>query len=213
MRKECTENRWAYGKPLPISRLLSRMALKLQIPTQRYGRRPFGVGMLVAGYDEQGPHIYYLCPSANAYDCKCFAIGSRSQSARTYLERHVTELPITSLNELITHGLKALHSTLPNEIEITSKAYVTSTQVSSWLFTSEYLATRRQECNLEARKRLLLSAHDKKADQDEDVDTGDDPEVHEGLSPEDELMIVQRYVYLMKALFDKFTSPALPIDS
>ena len=25
--------------------------LESQIPTQRYGRRPFGVGLLVAGYD------------------------------------------------------------------------------------------------------------------------------------------------------------------
>ncbi|KAF8560725.1 hypothetical protein P879_05236 [Paragonimus westermani] len=121
MRRECAENRWAYDESLPISRLLSVISLKMQIPTQRYGNRPYGAGMLVAGYDSLGPHVYYLCPSSNAYDCKSIAIGSRSQSARTYLERHLDEINTSSLDDLICHGLKALNGTLPNEVEITTK--------------------------------------------------------------------------------------------
>ncbi|GAA30927.1 hypothetical protein CRM22_008557 [Opisthorchis felineus] len=121
MRRECAENRWAYDEPLPVSRLLSVISLKMQIPTQRYGNRPYGAGMLVTGYDALGPHVYYLCPSSNAYDCKAIAIGSRSQSARTYLERHLEEISVASLDELIYHGLKALSGTLPNEVEITTK--------------------------------------------------------------------------------------------
>ncbi|KAF5402436.1 Proteasome endopeptidase complex [Paragonimus heterotremus] len=61
------------------------------------------------------------CPSSNAYDCKSIAIGSRSQSARTYLERHLDEINTSSLDDLICHGLKALNGTLPNEVEITTK--------------------------------------------------------------------------------------------
>jgi len=30
-----------------------------QVPTQRYGRRPFGVGLLVAGYDVSMQKFYY----------------------------------------------------------------------------------------------------------------------------------------------------------
>lgn len=37
-----------------------------------------------------GPHIFQTCPSANYFDCKAMSIGARSQSARTYLERHMT---------------------------------------------------------------------------------------------------------------------------
>ncbi|KAJ8315405.1 hypothetical protein KUTeg_007555, partial [Tegillarca granosa] len=87
MRSECLNSRYAYDRPLPISRLVAAVGNKSQIPTQRYGRRPFGVGLIVAGYDEMGPHIYQTCPSANYYDCKSMAIGARSQSARTYLEK------------------------------------------------------------------------------------------------------------------------------
>ena len=60
MRRECADNRWAYNEPLPVYRLLNKISLKMQVPTQKYGRRPFGVGMLITGYDELGPHVYYL---------------------------------------------------------------------------------------------------------------------------------------------------------
>ena len=42
---------------------------------------------------EMGPHIYQTCPSANFFDCKAMAIGARSQSARTYVEKHLLEFP------------------------------------------------------------------------------------------------------------------------
>ncbi|XP_006818177.1 proteasome subunit alpha type-1-like, partial [Saccoglossus kowalevskii] len=91
MRTECLNSRYSFDTSLPISRLVASVGNKSQINTQRYGRRPFGVGLLVAGYDEMGPHVYQTCPSANYFDCKAMAIGSRSQSARTYLERHMEE--------------------------------------------------------------------------------------------------------------------------
>lgn len=121
MRTECLHSRYTYGKPLPISRLVSMVGGKSQIPTQRYGRRPFGVGLLVAGYDSQGAHIYQTCPSANYFDCKAMSIGARSQSARTYLEKILDTLPDCPLDELIKHGLRALRDTLPNDVELTTK--------------------------------------------------------------------------------------------
>lgn len=121
MRNECLNSRWSLNKPLPISRLVSMIGSKSQIPTQRYGRRPFGVGLLVAGYDAKGPHIYQTCPSANYYDCKAMAIGARSQSARTYLEKQLENLPDCSLEDLVKHGLRALRDTLPSEVDLTQK--------------------------------------------------------------------------------------------
>ncbi|CAB1331658.1 unnamed protein product [Coregonus sp. 'balchen'] len=88
MRQECLDSRFVFDRPLPVSRLVTLIG-KTQIPTQRYGRRPYGVGLLIAGYDDMGPHIFQTCPSANYFDCKAMSIGARSQSARTYLERHM----------------------------------------------------------------------------------------------------------------------------
>lgn len=121
MRNECLNYKFSYNSPMPIWRLVSKIGNKSQIPTQRYGRRPFGVGLLVAGYDDLGTHLYQTCPSANYYECKAMSIGARSQSARTYLEKHLNEFPTCTLDELIKHALRALRDTLPNEIELTTK--------------------------------------------------------------------------------------------
>lgn len=140
MRTECLNHRYAHDEPLPVSRLISSLGNKMQVCTQRYDRRPYGVGLLVAGFDvslinettflllikmlsvkDQGPHIYQTCPSATYFDCKAMAIGARSQSARTYLEKHLTEFLDCSVEDLVRHGLRALRDTLPNEVELTSK--------------------------------------------------------------------------------------------
>ena len=56
--------------------------------TQEYGRRPYGVGFLVIGQDNSGPHLYEFSPSGNSYEYFAMSIGARSQSAKTYLEKH-----------------------------------------------------------------------------------------------------------------------------
>lgn len=49
------------------------------------------------------------------------AVGSRSQSARTYLEKHLNEFLSCDLDELVKHGLRALRDTLPNEVDLSIK--------------------------------------------------------------------------------------------
>lgn len=77
--------------------------------------------LLYCMLQDKGPHIYQTCPSANFYDCKAMAIGSRSQSARTYLEKNLDKFPSSDTEELLKHGLRALRDTLPNEIDLNSK--------------------------------------------------------------------------------------------
>lgn len=55
---------------------------------------------LLVLFQSQGPHIYQTCPSANYYDCKAMAIGARSQSARTYVEKHLDKF----LDSMFEHG-------------------------------------------------------------------------------------------------------------
>ena len=55
-----------------------------QVCTQRSWKRPFGVGLLVAGYDKAGAKLFYCCPSGSYYDYKAMAIGARSQARYTY---------------------------------------------------------------------------------------------------------------------------------
>lgn len=120
MRQECLNYKYSFDTTYPVARLISNLGNRMQTCTQRYDRRPYGVGLLVAGYDDQGPQIYEVVPSANFFNCKAMSIGSRSQSARTYLEKHLNEFQDSSKEELIKHGLIALKGTLPNEDLLTN---------------------------------------------------------------------------------------------
>lgn len=64
---------------MPVGRLVRQVADKHQVCTQRSWKRPYGVGLLVGGYDKTGPHLYNTCPSGNYYEYKAMAIGARSQ--------------------------------------------------------------------------------------------------------------------------------------
>lgn len=120
MRQECLNYKYSYDTTYPVARLIMNLGNRMQTCTQRYDRRPYGVGLLVAGHDDQGPHIFEVVPSANYFNCKAMSIGSRSQSARTYLEKHLNEFIDSSKEELIKHGLEALKGTLPNEDLLTN---------------------------------------------------------------------------------------------
>ncbi|XP_059614792.1 proteasome subunit alpha type-1 [Phlebotomus argentipes] len=121
MRQECLNYKYSYDANYPVNRLIINLGNKMQVCTQRYDRRPYGVGLLVVGYDDLGPHVFQVCPSANYFNCKAMSIGSRSQSARTYLGKHLANFPTCDLKKLIEHGLLALRDTLPNELNLTEK--------------------------------------------------------------------------------------------
>jgi len=91
-----------------------------QVNTQEYGRRPYGVGFLVIGLDHTGPHLYEFSPSGTSFEYFAVSIGARSQSAKTYLEKHFESFADCSLEELIRHGLHALRETLQQDKELTT---------------------------------------------------------------------------------------------
>ncbi|CAL9092939.1 proteasome subunit alpha type-1-like [Musa acuminata AAA Group] len=115
LRNECINHSFVYESPLPVSRLVVRLADKAQVCTQRSWKRPFGVGLLVAGLDETGAHLYYNCPSGNYFEYQAFAIGSRSQAAKTFMERRFEAFNGYSRDELIKDALFAIKETLQGE--------------------------------------------------------------------------------------------------
>lgn len=108
MRSECINHRFVYDSPLAVGRLVNTVADRSQANTQRSWKRPYGVGLLVAGFDATGPHLFQTCPSGNFYEYKAMAIGARSQASKTYLEKTFTTFPSASLDELCRHALLSL---------------------------------------------------------------------------------------------------------
>jgi 20S proteasome subunit alpha 6 len=121
MRNECLNHKYVYGTALPSGRLVNDLADRHQRTTQTYVRRPYGVGLLIASFDRNGPHVYQTCPSGNVYECYGTAIGARSQSGRTYLEKHAETFAQCDREELIMHAIRALVGCVGGDGDLTKE--------------------------------------------------------------------------------------------
>lgn len=116
LRQQCNYARLVYNRPLAVERAGALLADKAQRNTQSYGGRPYGVGLLVVGYDNAGPHLVEFQPSGNTLELYGAAIGARSQGAKTHLERQMDEyLEVQTADELIKAGVEALRQSLKDE--------------------------------------------------------------------------------------------------
>lgn len=113
MRNECLNHKWAYESSMQTGRLVAMVSDKAQVYTQKQEKRPYGVGLLVIGYDKTGAHVYETSPSGNYFEYKAQAMGARSQSARTYLEKNFESFEGASREELIKHALTSLKGVAP----------------------------------------------------------------------------------------------------
>lgn len=77
--------------PIPVRVLVRELAAIMQEFTQSGGVRPFGVSLLVAGYDHVGPHLYQVDPSGSFWAWKASAIGKNASNAKTFLEKRYSE--------------------------------------------------------------------------------------------------------------------------
>ena len=55
------------------------------------GVRPFGVALMLAGYDAGGPQLYQIDPSGTFFAWKASAIGKNMMNAKTFLEKRYAE--------------------------------------------------------------------------------------------------------------------------
>lgn len=92
-RKCAQKYKLVHGEYPPCAILVKDIASIMQEFTQRGGVRPFGVSLLVAGYDEcQGPMLYQVDPSGSYFAWKATAIGKNYVNIKTFLEKRVVIL-------------------------------------------------------------------------------------------------------------------------
>jgi len=108
MRGECLNHRYIYESPMQVGRLVSQFSDKSQLYTQKADKRPYGVGLLVAGFDKTGAHLYQTQPSGVFFEYRAQAMWARSQAAKTYREKFFEKFDDCSLDELIKHARSAL---------------------------------------------------------------------------------------------------------
>ncbi|KAG7890401.1 hypothetical protein KL905_004201 [Ogataea polymorpha] len=120
LRQQAMSSKMVFNRPLNVAKAVYSIADKAQDNTQSAGGRPYGVGLLVAGIDENGAHLYEFQPSGNVLEYVGAAIGARSQAARTFLERKYEEFADATKEQLIEYALTALRDTLSQDKELNS---------------------------------------------------------------------------------------------
>lgn len=86
-RKQGEAYHLQYNDPIPVGQLVRESAAIMQEMTQSGGVRPFGVSLLVAGYDHNGPQLYQVDPSGAYFGWKASAIGKNFTNAKSFLEK------------------------------------------------------------------------------------------------------------------------------
>ncbi|XP_048497020.1 proteasome subunit alpha type-5 isoform X2 [Beta vulgaris subsp. vulgaris] len=83
--------------------------------------RPFGVSLLIAGHDENGPSLYYTDPSGTFWQCSAKAIGSGSEGADSSLqEQFRKDLTFQEAETIALSILKQVmeEKVTPNNVDI-----------------------------------------------------------------------------------------------
>lgn len=86
-RKAAQTHFLTYYESIPVNQLVREVASVMQEFTQSGGVRPFGVSLLVAGFDDEGPQLFQIDPSGSYYAWKASAIGKNMVNAKTFLEK------------------------------------------------------------------------------------------------------------------------------
>jgi len=76
-----------YDEEIPVSQLVQRIAYVMQEYTHSGGVRPFGVSLLVAGFDEEVPYLVQCDPSGAYFAWKATAMGKNHINGKTFLEK------------------------------------------------------------------------------------------------------------------------------
>ena len=113
-RVQCQVNRMTYGAKIPVSTLVKKMCDYKQSFTQYGGARPFGTALLIAGFDDEGFHLFETDPSGAYQSYNAGAIGRGRSTAIDYFEEKWK--PNMTQNAAIKLGLEALKESLEDDL-------------------------------------------------------------------------------------------------
>lgn len=95
-----------YRDPIPTGTIVREVASVCQEFTQQGGVRPFGVSLMMAGCDDNGPHLFQVDPSGAYFGWKASAIGKDSINRKSFLEKRYN--PEAMLDDAIATAILTL---------------------------------------------------------------------------------------------------------
>ncbi|KAL3318495.1 Proteasome subunit alpha type-2 [Cichlidogyrus casuarinus] len=92
-RKLAVSYKMTYGEDISPEQLVQRVAAVMQEYTQSGGVRPFGVSLLIAGWNDdlKRAFLYQCDPSGTYFSWKATALGKNSANGKTFLEKRYSD--------------------------------------------------------------------------------------------------------------------------
>lgn len=94
------QNKISYDTPVDVISIVKEISDLKQYTTQSGGLRPFGVSLILAGIDVDGPKVYITDPTGIYFRYNAVAIGADEAKATEYLEKEFKE------NLSVDNGIK-----------------------------------------------------------------------------------------------------------
>jgi proteasome alpha subunit len=119
------QHRVTFGTPIDTLTIVKDICVLKQICTQSGGLRPFGVSILVAGVDTEGPRIYETDPTGIFFQFKATVIGEGDTEVQAMLDKEYKES--LTIEEGLKLCIKALVKILDKNFHVDriDAAYVT----------------------------------------------------------------------------------------
>jgi proteasome alpha subunit len=105
-RVQAQINRLSYDEPISMQSLVVNICDTKQMHTQYGGVRPYGVSLLLAGIDFEGPQLYTTDPSGSYWGWKATAIGKEADVVRDYFAtKYSDKLDVDGALSLALEGI------------------------------------------------------------------------------------------------------------
>lgn len=99
-------NRLIYDEPVDVEGVAKNIADMAQQFTQYAGVRPFGVALILAGVDKNGPNLFLTDPSGTYIGYDAVAIGAGSDQVTDFLEKsYKAEVSLDEAAALAVEGI------------------------------------------------------------------------------------------------------------
>src|SRR3989344_168329 len=110
------QHKVTYDEPIEVMEIVKDICNIKQAYTQVGGARPFGVSILFAGVDKEGPRLFLTDPTGIFFEFKATAIGEGDTEIKEVLDKEYKEN--LNLEDGLKLAVKALKKVLGKEFDI-----------------------------------------------------------------------------------------------
>lgn len=114
-QKVAQQHRVTYDSPIDIVEIVRSVGDVVQVFTQSGGLRPFGVSLMLGGYD-QSPKLFIVDPTGIYFQYKACSIGEGEDECNAWLQKNYK--PGLSVNDALKIGITTLKRFLKGNFSV-----------------------------------------------------------------------------------------------